>query len=867
MATMHMRFAAGVAFLSGFVALGYEILWARRLSDIIGATAFASSLVVGAFFLFLALGALFLGPRATRAANPWRYYAQLEIGILLAILPSFFGDQLSQIIFGIFGDSLLHNPASLIIKASLAMIFVGPASFLMGGTLPALGQAVVRSSERLGREGNALYGINTLGAACGILVTTFLFLANLGVYQSFLLLMLGSLALAVLAWRQSARQGADAGRYANHRVDDFVGDMPAAPIPLALWNVLAFLSGFTVLGLEILALHLFAQVLHNSTFTFASVLVVVILALSVGALVTQRRTLSSLQAWHATGLVLLLGALFTALMPRLFFLVTGGMSPFASGGAGLGLYVIRILGVGALVLGPPFVLLGWVFPLLLAGRGSTPSHEDDRPAIGQRWGMLLAINAAGALLGMAVANHVAMPRLGLWMSLTVWCLVALVTGILVSLRSFGRMRWLLWGLALLVVGGLAWSNPRKLPIARIDAGERLVSWSAGADGVAAVLERNQPYRDKRIKWNNTYSLGGASNAAQQMRLGFIPLLLHPHPTNVAFIGMATGITAGSALRDPLAPHVTTVELSPQIAKLSCEEFPLLNAQLCASELSRIVVEDGRMFFQSTRDTFDVVVGDLFVPWRAGVANLFTREHFTNVRARLYEQGLFAQWLPLFQMDDQAFWGIAATFNEVFPNAWLAIADFQPHNAAVALIGWKESSGAPDWEVMQRRTSQLANMRSNREAVLRSAEGLALFLVGPVAPALPANVRLMTRNRPWLGDHAARIERMHPPPMFQGQVLVETLQRIANLIPPGPMRESVITGQLLYQFCGIAESHGLETAGAWYDQHVTLPLPEVIATPRPNRWSWPFPQDAGRYLVRRALSDAGYQRSAPRQQEP
>ena len=48
-----LRLATLVAFVSGFVALGYEILWARRLADIIGATALASSLVVGVFFLVM----------------------------------------------------------------------------------------------------------------------------------------------------------------------------------------------------------------------------------------------------------------------------------------------------------------------------------------------------------------------------------------------------------------------------------------------------------------------------------------------------------------------------------------------------------------------------------------------------------------------------------------------------------------------------------------------------------------------------------------------------------------------------------------------------------------------------------------------
>jgi len=859
---MHIRFATAVAFLSGFVALGYEILWARRVSDIIGATSFASSLVVGVFFMALAAGALLIGPRATRSANPWRFYAKLELAILVAILPSFFGEQLAHFIFGVFGDILLRNPMSFFVKTALAVMFVGPASFLMGGTLPAMGQAVVRSSDRLGREGNALYGINTLGAAFGILCTTFLLIPRFGMYQSFAVLMLGSLILAFAAqWignrptvpARGPAPGRDAGKQSPDKIPATVQERE--PLPEILWNSLAFLSGFIVLGLEILALHLFSQVLHNSTYTFASVLVVVILALSVGALITQRRSLLPRQAWHGAGVVLLLGALFTALLPRLFFMVTDDMSPFSGGGAGLTLYIVRILGVGALVLGPPFVLLGWVFPFILAGSGSGTSTDNNKPAIGQRWGRLLAINAAGALLGITLVNHVAMPQLGLWLSITMWCLAALIAGALVTLRSTGNTRWILWGLILCVACGLIWSKPRAQPMARVDKGERILAWSAGADGIATVIERNEPYRDKRIKWNNTYSLGGASNAGQQMRLGFIPLMLHPRPRNTVFIGLATGITAGSALRDPTKPKVTTVELSPQITRLACEHFDLLSAKLCSHERSTVVVEDGRMFFQSTRDTFDVVVGDLFVPWRAGVANLFTREHFSAVRSRLHEDGLFAQWLPLFQMDEAAFWGIATTFAEVFPNAWLAIADFQPHNAGVALIGWKKSSGAPSWEVMQLRSDQFANDRRNRDGMLRSAEGLGMFLVGPVAPALPGNIPIMTTNRPWLGDHAARVERMQPSPTFQGSLLISQLQRIANRVPGGPLRDAVITGQIVYQFCGITESQGMEVATQWFDTHMTRDLPDVMAQRNVKHWGWPFPEQAGRFLLRRAQEDA------------
>jgi spermidine synthase len=456
---------------------------------------------------------------------------------------------------------------------------------------------------------------------------------------------------------------------------------------------------------------------------------------------------------------------------------------------------------------------------------------------------------------MTLVNHVTMAAMGLWMSFALWCLIMLVTGALITWRARGGFRWMLWGLVAIGVAILAWSHPRALPQVRIGEDERLLAWSAGADGIAAVVEHAPPFYDKRIKWNNTYSLGGAANAAQQLRLGSIPLLLHPSPRNVAFIGLATGITASAALRDPLEPRVTIVELSPQIASLSCEHFVHLNDALCSNDRSRVVLEDGRMFFHSTNDTFDVIVGDLFVPWRAGVANLFTTEHFRSVKARLHEGGLFAQWLPLFQMDETAFWGIVATFLDSFPNAWLAIADFQPYNAAVALIGWKQPQGGPSWPVMQERTAQLASQRSNRDPVLRSAEGLSLFLVGPMAGTVPEGTDRMTQDRPWLGTHAARVERLRPPPMFQGQRLVDTMHGIARRVPPGPLRDGIVTGQLLYQFCGIVESQGPSVGQEWLQTYLKHDLPAVLATPRPRRWSWPFPQRAGEILVRRAQQEA------------
>ncbi|HZM14454.1 MAG TPA: hypothetical protein VFE28_00500 [Candidatus Krumholzibacteria bacterium] len=854
---MQLRRAGAVACLSGFVALGYEILWARRLSDIIGATALASSLVVGVFFLSLAAGAARLGPLASRHASPWRLYGQLELGILVCILPSFFGEQLSGIVARALGPVLLLPTAGAALKACLAAVFVAPPSFLMGGTLPALGQAVV-SAERLGREGNTIYGFNTLGGAGGVLVTTFFLVPVFGMRGGFCLLMLGSLALAGLGFlfaRAAAPHAAPRSTATSSPRRS--PEVAAWSAGLRSWGLVAALSGFIVLGLEILALHLFSQVLHNSSYTFASVLVVVIAALVVGPLVLQRAVLDERRAWQQVGVVLLLGACVTAVLPRFFVAATQGMSPFGGGAGGFATYIIRILGSAALVIGPPFVLAGWVFPLVLAGAGAAIAAQRLGETVGRTWGRLLGMNAAGALVGLVTANHLAMPALGLWGSLLAWCVVLLASGLLVAWRTPGRPRSFALGLATLACILVAATSPWTLPVAHLAPGERILAWRAGPAGVSAVLEQ---HGDRRIKWNNTYSLGGSANAAQQTRLGYLPLLLHPAPRQTAFIGSATGITASAALRDPSAEKLTAIELSGQTMRLACEEFRPWNADLCAHPRARAVVEDGRMFFRATRDTFDVVVGDLFVPWRSGAANLFTREHIHSVKAHLRPGGIFAQWLPLFQLDALGFWGIAATFCAEFPNAWLAIADFQPGNPAVALIGWREGRKSavlgPDPAVLARRCATLGSSPELREPLLADPAGVAMFLVGPLRPALPNDVPLLTLNRPWLADHAPRVQRARPSRFFTGPELVATLQHIARGAPPGPLRPSIQLGQWLYAFSDVMERQGPQAASAWYDKNVTVPLPSrLFLVPQPERMSWPFSQQAGMFLLRRANAEA------------
>src|SRR3954470_2701969 len=71
---------------SGATALIYEVLWARMLGLVFGATTIAISAVLAAFMGGLALGSAIAGKLAQKIKKPLSTYGLIEIGIAIYAL-------------------------------------------------------------------------------------------------------------------------------------------------------------------------------------------------------------------------------------------------------------------------------------------------------------------------------------------------------------------------------------------------------------------------------------------------------------------------------------------------------------------------------------------------------------------------------------------------------------------------------------------------------------------------------------------------------------------------------------------------------------------------------------------------------------
>jgi spermidine synthase len=659
-----------LVFLSGFAGLVYEVLWLKELGLLFGNTAHAAAATLAVFFSGLGLGSYLGGRYSGRFATPIRSYAVLEAGVGATALLYFALLALYHAAYPTLFEAFGRSPALFIaVKIALAAAILLPSSTLMGASLPVLTPALVGSTRDLGRSGILLYAVNTAGGVFGALLAGFYLPILLGYRASYALALATSLSIAIVAFVLSAKAGA--------RLDaSSVEDKPApraspSPDSRAIL-VLAFTTGFVALAMEVLWTRMLVQVFQNSVYSFSIILATFLSAIVAGSFVARRLAALDASPWTVLKALTMCGGAMVALTPFVFYVLTDGMAPT---GIVSGLWWTA--SIAFLVMFPAGVMLCSAFPFLL--KMAEGAYDPGRAI-----GYLNGANTAGGVLGSLAAGFVLLEMTGLWAAVWVMAALLLIAPVAVSFVmcrcAVGRPGVVALALSVLV---LAVAGGLEMPAVHADirAGEEVVAVFHGSRATVAVVRSGD---DLAMKLNNWYVLGSVSGVPLERRLAQIPLLLHPRPRSVFFLGMATGITAGSALSFPV-DKVVVCELVSEVAEAAEQHFARYAGGLFTDPRATIVVEDGRTYLSGTNEKFDVIVGDLFLPWASGTGSLFTVEHFRSVSSRMESGGIFAQWLPLYQMSERELKTIVRTALEVFPQVTLWRGSFSSLNPMLALV--------------------------------------------------------------------------------------------------------------------------------------------------------------------------------------
>jgi spermidine synthase len=686
-----LRVVAACFFLSGATGLIYEVLWARMLGLVFGGTTLAVSTVLAAFMGGLALGSALAGRLGARITRPVRAYGLLEIGIAAYALavPFLFSlvDNLYALIWQQFHPGFFVFSLWRFVLSCLMLLV---PTTLMGATLPLLSAALLRSSGQTSTSITKLYTRNLAGAIFGTLAAGFLLLPILGVRATIytaaaINVLIG--VVSILAERQidvATRNAVNAEPAAEENLDTTVDTGNAR-----FWLACAFVSGFVTISTQVAWTRMLSMIVGSSTYAFSIVVALFLVGLSGGAYVIARSKLTNKLRSGAMWIELVTAvSLFASLImanqiPRLLIGLGLRFNVHSWGG----LLALQIFSVALLLLIPAF-MMGMVMPLVLVWAGNSTTNQ---PV--QLVGRTYAVNTIGAITGAFFAGFVLIPRVSTKFTiLFAAALCVVVAGVAYQPKAQARDRDLrraaTAGATVVIIILLFFAAPRMnladLSVGAYDSLVRVLAKTRGSVEDGEVQRRGPEIHELlmyeegttstvsvRKDWDITsMAINGRTNAsdrddmATQVMLGQLPLLLAPRLDNALIVGYATGVTAGAMLQSPIH-SIDCLELEPATVNGS-RFFEHVNNHPLDDARMHLIIDDARTYLRVTPNRYDMIVSEPSHPWVPGVANLFTREFFELGRDRLTDDGVFVQWLQIYQLSTESLRSALATFQQTFP---------------------------------------------------------------------------------------------------------------------------------------------------------------------------------------------------------
>jgi len=665
--------------LSGATGLIYEVLWARMLGLVFGATTLAVSTVLAAFMGGLALGSALAGKLASRITKPIATYGWMEIGIALyaLLVPLLFRwiDHVYALIWQQFQPGFFTFSLWRFLLSSLVLLV---PTTLMGATLPVLAAALVgKNSNSVAR----LYACNLAGAILGTLAAGFVLLPALGVRTTIAVAACMNVLVGLVAITLQ-RSSAQSVLHSEHRPLNLENSVN----PVSFWFFAAVTSGFVTISTQVSWTRILTMIIGSSTYAFSIVVALFLIGLAVGAWWIARKDRSEnlrsmvLKVEVLTAISLLSSLFVLNKLPAM--VVSLGLRFQTASWAGL--LGLQILCATLLIL-VPACLMGMVMPLVLVW-----ASADEKRAVA-RVGRSYAVNTIGAIAGAFVTGFLLIPKTSTRFTLLLAATCCLVVAAVAyqpaeSVRDPALKRSIAVGLTpILAIVLFVIAPPMNLADLSIGAYDSLVRVLAqtreGSNNQPdsavhqLLMYQEGPTATVSIRKDQdtvSMAINGRTNASDsiydmptQVMLGQIPLLIAPKIDTGLVIGYATGITVGAMLQSPIQ-SVTCVELEPRTVDGS-RFFEHINNRPLDDPRTTLIIDDARSFLRVTQNRYDFIVSEPSHPWVPGVANLFTQEFFELGRARLNDEGMFVQWVQIYQLSTESLRSVLATYHKVFPH--------------------------------------------------------------------------------------------------------------------------------------------------------------------------------------------------------
>jgi spermidine synthase len=712
--------------LSGAAGLFYESVWSRYLGLFVGHNAYAQVIVLVIFLGGMALGAMLIGRFTERIREPLFGYAIVEalVGVIGLVFQGVYVGVTDWAYASVF-PATAGSVTLTIAKWGIAALLIFPQSVLLGMTFPLMSAGAVRRIARQpGRTLALLYFANSFGAAAGVLIAGFYLVNAFGLPGTILAAAILNLTVAIGAM-VVMRYGPEAG-VGPPEATPATAAPPGVPAPVRLLLWTAFGTAVASFVYEIVWIRMLSLVLSSATRSFELMLSSFILGLALGSFWVRHRADRFAEPVRVLGLVQWTMGLLALITLPAYFASFGWMGTllnmFARTEPGYVGFNLARYALCLLVMLPATFCAGITLPLIT--RTLMQGGVGER-AIGQ----VYSVNTLGSIIGVAIAALVLMPLMGLKALLTAGALIDMGIGVFILWRVAGSAPsgrrqaalaaagWVLVLLTALFTPGfdrrlllsgvyrfgtvpqpgdrdvLYYRDGRTATVSaeRINAtGEIFIATNGKSDGALSSYWK-EPCSDTTTR----RPLRG--DAATLSLAALITLAHKPDARVGAVIGQGTGMSSHLLLGSPRLEELVTVEIEPEMIAASKVGFYPANRRVFDDPRAHFVVDDAKSYFAAAGRKYDLIFSEPSHPWVSGVSGLFTAEFYDRVNQYLAPEGVFAQWIHIYDISDRLVLTVIRALHEKFRSYEV----FMPAATDMLVIATNAPSvPVPDWGIFK-----------------------------------------------------------------------------------------------------------------------------------------------------------------------
>lgn len=409
----------------------------------------------------------------------------------------------------------------------------------------------------------------------------------------------------------------------------------------------AFITGFSLMVMELIASRLIAPIVGTSLYTWTSIIGVVLLGSSLGNFFGGKY-IDKHYTSNIISFYFILAGLYIYSIPFLLELIKG-LATFE-----ISLLFIVLI-ICSLLFFIPSAIIGCIYPSLY--KFAATNHQTS----GNDLGILAAIWSIGSIGGTFLTGFVFVTWLGT--SLTLYLVASIL--ILTSLLFF-KGKFINYVTVLILISLLIHLN---FYFADRNEGDVLNTESAYYK-IRIVDSRKPPYEDMRlllldIDFNGITPLNGQIlETYPYMYPAFNNL--NKNISKVLVIGGGSESIAKNIYSHNSNADISTVEIDPMLVEISKQYFKTNSIPVSS------IASDGRVYLNKTDQKYDLIFSDAYnsfisIPW-----HMSTLEFNNLVKSRLNQKGIYAiNFISTRSGDDSdLFESMVATFEKTFPNYYI-----------------------------------------------------------------------------------------------------------------------------------------------------------------------------------------------------